>query len=312
VDRPERSRQNLFGTQPFDRIAHRRDDAEWLAGTAASADARFLVLDSELRALSTPSGTALRTLGSSERVEMFPDSVPALLGESEGTTYFAIRAEPMSTAGVVGEWQGLREIGLSLDPLHASLFAYARGLLHWQTTTRYCSRCGNALTLIGAGHRGECSQCRALHFPRTDPAIIVIVEHEGACLLGRQASWPAGRYSTLAGFVEPGETLEDAVRREVEEETGVRVVEAEYHSSQPWPFPGSLMVAFTAVASGRDIRLGDGELEHAKWVTPEALVQGIRDRTLLLPPAISVSFRLIEHWLAERAGIVLAEVVPPA
>ena len=151
----------------------------------------------------------------------------------------------------------------------AGLFAYAKGLAHWQRETRHCSYCGAPLQLVAAGHRAKCSNadCGRLHFPRTDAAMIVIVEHEGACLLGRQASWPPGRYSTLAGFVEPGESLEDAVRREVAEEAGVVVDQVHYHSSQPWPMPASLMVGFIANATGRAIDLRDRELEEARWFT---------------------------------------------
>jgi NAD+ diphosphatase len=138
--------------------------------------------------------------------------------------------------------------------------------------------------------------------------MIVIVSHGDACLLGRQATWSERRFSTLAGFVEPGESLEDTVRREVFEEAGVRVGECRYHSSQPWPFPASLMVGFTAEATDPTIRLG-GELAEARWFTADDLVRGLAERTLMLSPPVSVSFRLIEHWLRENAGVELRELV---
>ena len=160
-------------------------------------------------------------------------------------------------------------------------------------------------------HRARCTNpvCSHLHFPRTDAAIIVIVEHKGACLLGRQASWPKGRYSTLAGFIEPGEALEDAVRREVAEESGVIVGDVHYHSSQPWPMPASLMVGFTATAISSEIRLRDGELEDARWFTPQQIIDGLADGSLGTPTRLSVSYQLLSHWLRERAGLDLDVLV---
>jgi NAD+ diphosphatase len=168
--------------------------------------------------------------------------------------------------------------------------------------------------LVSSGHRAQCTNptCGRLHFPRTDAAIIVIVEYEGACLLGRQAGWPPGRYSTLAGFIEPGEALEDAVRREVAEESGVIVGDVHYHSSQPWPLPASLMVGFTANAISPAIRLRDGELEDARWFTPQQIVDGLADGTLATPTRLSVSYQLISHWLRERAGLDLDSLVESA
>jgi NAD+ diphosphatase len=206
---------------------------------------------------------------------------------------------------------GLREAGLRLAADEAGLFAYAKGLAHWQRETHFCTRCGSPLQLVSSGHRARCTNpvCSHLHFPRTDAAIIVIVEHKGACLLGRQASWPKGRYSTLAGFIEPGEALEDAVRREVAEESGVIVGDVHYHSSQPWPMPASLMVGFTATAISPEIRLRDGELEDARWFTPQQIIDGLADGSLGTPTRLSVSYQLLSHWLRERAGLDLDVLV---
>jgi NAD+ diphosphatase len=194
------------------------------------------------------------------------------------------------------------------------LFAYAKGLVHWQRETRYCGHCGSRLRLVSAGHRAQCSnaECARMHFPRTDAAIIVIVEHDGACLLGRQAGWPMGRYSTLAGFVEPGEALEDAVRREVAEESGVIVDTVDYHSSQPWPLPASLMIGFTATAHSRDIAMRDHELEVARWFTPQQIADGLADGSFLPSPPLSVSYQLLAHWLRRRGGMELGELIAAA
>ncbi len=168
------------------------------------------------------------------------------------------------------------------------------------------------MTLISAGHRAACTRCERLHFPRTDPAVIVIVENGDACLLGRQPLWRPRQYSTLAGFVEPGESLEDAVRREVREEAGIEVTDCDYHSSQPWPFPASLMLGFTARAAAREIRLADGELEDARWFTAQQIVEGVRSGGLHLSSPLSISYRLIEHWLRMRARIELADLLRAA
>ena len=137
----------------------------------------------------------------------------------------------------------------------------------------------------------------------------MLVEHDGACLLGRQASWPRGRYSTLAGFVEPGESLEDAVRREVAEESGVLVDTVHYHSSQPWPMPASLMIGFIATAASRRIILRDRELEDARWFTPQQIVDGLADGSFLPSMPLSVSYQLLAYWLRERAGQDLDQLV---
>jgi NAD+ diphosphatase len=224
-----------------------------------------------------------------------------------------LTVEPSYAEGVVAAsgaaFLDLRSAGGVFTAFDAGLFAYARGLAHWQTRTRFCTACAAPLRLEAGGHRAKCTnpQCGIEHFPRTDPAIIVIVGHGDRCLLGRGPQWPERRFSTLAGFVEPGETLEDAVRREVFEEAGVRVGECDYHSSQPWPFPASIMLGFTAQAEDPTIRLGS-ELAEARWFSVDELVDGLRARTLGLSSPLSVSYRLIEHWLRETAALELSEL----
>lgn len=302
-----RSHRNTFAALELQRLAEHRDDVHWLAAQRASPDARFVVFDAEGRApvrgdrlLFLPTDAA-RT-----------DAQTSLLGLDEGAPVFLLRESAGVESLPGAEWIGLREAGVRLPAADAGLLAFARGLANWQDATRFCSSCGSALELISAGHRAACAQCERLHFPRTDPAIIVIVEHEDACLLGRQALWRANQYSTLAGFVEPGESLEDAVRREVREEAGIEVLDCDYHSSQPWPFPASLMLGFTATAGAREIQLNDGELEDARWFTPAQIIEGVRSGTLRASSPLSISYRLLEHWLRERADIDLNEVVRAA
>lgn len=303
--------RNTYAGLSLDRAAEYRDDAAWLAARASAPGSRFLWLDKTLRlAVDADTGAPL-LLGQAERERLFPGMPASLLGLGGGHAWFLLhgRAPACMPARPVA-WLGLREAGVRLDAFEAGLFAYARGLAHWQATTRYCRSCGAPLVYVSAGHRARCSNadCGAMQFPRTDAAIIVIVEHDGACLLGRQAGWPDGRYSTLAGFVEPGETLENAVRREVAEEAGVTVTDCHYHSSQPWPFPASLMLGFTAHATDRAITLRDGELEDARWFTPPDIVRGVRDGSLRLSSPVSVSWHLLADWMRQRADIDLASL----
>ena len=312
----QRTRHNTFTDAGLDRVAERRHDSAWVDDLLQSGQSRFLVVDAAGRLLSDTRGQAPCWLNAATRARVVPNAPTSLLGLAGGAAHFLIRAEPADDA-VLTQLAGtqrmsLRSAGDHFDAFDAGLSAYACGLAHWQTSMRYCNTCAAPLAFIDAGHRAQCTNpaCGRLHFPRTDPAIIVIVEHEGACLLGRQSSWDAGRFSTLAGFVEPGEALEDAVRREVAEESGVEVIDCDYHSSQPWPFPASLMLGFTATAAGRRLELRDGELQEARWFTPDDIVKGVRDGSLKLSSPLSVSWHLLDHWMRERGGIALDSLQP--
>lgn len=199
----------------------------------------------------------------------------------------------------------LREVMGELPAEDAALVAYARAMVNWRARHRHCGVCGARNRPREAGFVMECTAAGCGHrsFPRLDPAVIVLVHHGDRCLLGRQPTWPEGRYSTIAGFIEPGEGLEDAVRREVAEETNIRVGACHYFASQPWPFPAALMIGFHAVAESTDIRLNDGELADARWLTREQIAA----RDVTLPPRTSVAFRLIESWF-DKGGVTLREL----
>lgn len=305
-----RSRDNTFAALELDRASELRDDAAWLAERAQATTARYLILSADGRALVAAERRSLQEFSHADCARLLPDVAPSFLGSAAESDYFLLCADAATATRVAAESNvavlDLRSAAASLPAFHAGLFAYARGLAHWQQRTRFCTSCAAPLVLEAAGHRAKCTnpQCGIEHFPRTDPAIIVIVGDGDRCLLGRGPQWPQRRYSTLAGFVEPGETLEDAVRREVFEEAGVRVGECDYHSSQPWPFPASIMLGFTAQAEDATIHLG-AELAEAHWFGVDELVEGLQARTLGLSSPLSVSYRLIEHWLRQTAGLEL-------
>lgn len=318
MDRARLPSTNTFAglSLVLDRVAERRDDANWIAEQACSSEARYLVLDAAGETFLHRDDDTLRWLNTDERERWFGGQPASLLGMAYGHPHFLLVLDDESSLGDVEQMLdarrlSLRRVGLQLSADEAGLFAYAKGLAHWQRETRHCSSCGSLLRLVSAGHRAQCTNpaCAKLQFPRTDAAVIMLVEHDGACLLGRQAGWPAGRYSTLAGFVEPGESLEDAVRREVAEESGVIVDEVHYHSSQPWPMPASLMVGFIATAKSRHIAMRDHELEDARWFTPQQIVDGITDGSFLPSMALSVSYQLLAYWLQLRAGLDLDVLV---
>ncbi|KQT91574.1 NADH pyrophosphatase [Marmoricola sp. Leaf446] len=228
-----------------------------------------------------------------------------LLGERDGVEHFALLVDPTEAPGEREEWVPLRSVvmGLVDDTIaDGPLVMHAIGMAEWHAATTFCPRCGDRLEPRQAGHVLHSPRCGRDQFPRSDPAVIMLVTDgepgspEERALLGRSPAWPAGRYSTLAGFVEPGETMEDAVRREVAEETGVQVGEVAYFGSQPWPMPASLMVGFTGRALSTRVDVDGAEIEAAGWFTRDDLRTQSEAGTLVLPSGVSISRSLIEDW----------------
>ncbi len=300
---------NVFSGPYLDRAAHLRKDAEFLA-SALSDPGALLVPVWKSRSLLRRDGQGC-SAGfidlSHELRHMLADSELVMLGRFHGRVCFAAEVPGTNPPALPPEnaFEDLRTAGGQLPQDEAGLLAYARAMVLWRQRHRHCGSCGAATRSESAGHVMKCPNpdCGAEHFPRLDPAIIVLVTDGDRALLGRQASWPAGRYSTIAGFVEPGESLEDAVAREVLEETGVTVAEMAYHSSQPWPFPSSLMVGFTALAAPGAAARADDELEDVRWFTRDEIATGCPG----LPPPQSVSFRLIEDWYDSAATVPLRQ-----
>jgi NAD+ diphosphatase len=291
--------ENLFAGAYLDRRAEARLHEGWLAEAQGDPATLYLAMREGAALILPAEGDALTRIafleGQDPRVRSALATEGAvLLGWFREQRCLMVELSPDSEAREPLErFAELRPLVSELAPADAGLMAYARALHLWHTGHRFCGRCGAPTRSERAGHMRRCSSCEQQSFPRLDPAIIVLV-HDGVhALLGRQASWQPNRYSTIAGFVEPGESLEDAVRREVEEETGVSAHMIAYHSSQPWPFPASLMLGFIARAEHTEPELRDGELEDARWFTREQ----IRSGAIGLPPRESISRRLIDHWL---------------
>ncbi|MBU2871934.1 NAD(+) diphosphatase [Colwellia sp. E2M01] len=216
----------------------------------------------------------------------------------------------------IGQWQPLKAMTPNLSPADASILALAKGMVHWHISHQFCGLCGNHSRAVEAGHARRCNDCRNMSFPRTDPAVIMLVEKMFAdgiprCLLGRQASWEKGVYSTLAGFVDPGESLEQAVIREVAEESGIVVENPKYCSSQPWPFPASIMLGFTAVAKTDAIDVTHDALEDAQWFSREQLSNfGVKSEVgeqnneveFKISSSSSISAYLIKAWKNKEIG----------
>lgn len=213
--------------------------------------------------------------------------------DGAGVPYFAAKVDHPSE----GQLGGIREVGALLGDRDAGLLVHAIALANWHGRHTFCAQCGERTQASAAGELRRCPACAAEHFPRNDPAIIVLVTDErDRCLLGHQRQWPAGRFSTLAGFVEPGESLEHAVIREVREEAGIDVVDPEYVGSQPWPFPSSLMLGFFAAAVGIDIAVDGEEIAEARWFSRAELAAAIAVGEVLPPGEVSIARRLVETW----------------
>jgi NAD+ diphosphatase len=305
---------NLLAGPYLDRRSQMREQADWLDAARADGNALFILARGTTQLVRREPRPHIAFLTSEHPLVRAATEDSALLlgwfGEQRVLLVEPSDAE-LESAGAAqllphdATFVELRPLVPLLDEREASLLAYARALGYWRARHRWCGVCGARCAPQRAGHVMHCTTgCGTDYFPRIDPAIIVLVTDGEHALLGRQASWPPGRYSTIAGFVEPGESLEDAVAREVQEETGVDVIDVDYVSSQPWPFPSSLMLGFHATArAGAPIHCNDAELEDARWFTRAQIAAG----EALLPPRVSISYRLIERWFDAGSAQPLAQ-----
>ncbi|QRN80690.1 MAG: NAD(+) diphosphatase [Nocardiopsis sp. BM-2018] len=307
----------LLARSTVNPAGHRRGDDDWLAAAWADPNTRVLVLEGGepgsygWKALMAKQSRALVTTGQTrELVLLDPHHAPAgeryLLGSDGERAYFAVRSHQDLEPNPVAEPASLREVGAVLNDHDTGLFTRAVALANWNASHGFCPRCGARTRIEKAGHVRVCEEEGTEQFPRMDPAVIMLVHRERdgqeECLLGNNPNWDAHRFSVLAGFVDAGESLEQAVIREVAEEAGVVVEDPRYLSSQPWPVPRSLMMGYTARAVGETERTDD-EIAETRWFTRAELAEAVHSEEVVLPGRLSIARTLIEHWYgAELPG----------
>ncbi len=316
LDHLARSRRNQFTAVRLNRDVELRDDTQWVSKTLAKPDTRLVPLWRSRSLLERDDdGTTAIYLSPEQLAD--PDRIqpPTLLGNDGEREYFAVSVTDSQKDSILKQlpkarFADLRRASIDMAAKHAGILAYAKALHYWQHRHAFCGVCGSPNLLRSAGHRMKCSndECGRESFPRIDPAIIVLVTHKDACLLGRNSKWPAKHFSTLAGFVEPGESLEDAVVREVYEEVELHLQDIRYVSSQPWPFPASAMCGFYAEARDRNNGVSD-EVEEVRWFTVESLTQAVLDNEVRLSPPVSIAFRLLADWFRNSGGGDLEKLV---
>lgn len=301
------ARPNPLSDPGFDRAAHRRLDEDWLDAARRAAEARIVPVWRQKPLIVAQDDMRRAALLPAQEFDWDLATDSAFLGIAGGVVHFAADLSKLDTEELDrrfrrhGTAEDLRMVGQFLPAEEAALLAYAKGLLWWHERHRFCGVCGHSTRSTDGGHRRLCTNetCKTEQFPRSDPAVIVLVEHGDRCLLARGARFPAGFHSVLAGFVEPGESLEDTVVREVFEECGIRVADIAYSSSQPWPFPSSLMLGFRARALNTEFTLDPTEILEAGWYTRDWLRTLDPGGPFKIPPGFSISRRLIQDWIAE-------------
>ncbi len=301
---------NIFANSPLDRAAHLRTDQEWLAGALADKRSLFIPVW-KLMPFLIKNREGRREAGwvTSELAIplMQPGATSIFLGLHRDGAHFAIDVSGSpdpSAEGILaglGTFADLRTVAEEIDPGDAAILAQAKSLIDWHQRHGFCANCGGPTMLADAGYKRYCEACNTEHFPRTDPVVIMLALHEDKCLLGRQAKWPQGFYSALAGFVEPGETIEEAVARELMEEAGIKIGDVLFHSTQPWPYPSSLMIGCYARATTTEITVDMNELSDAKWFSREEIRSSLQkaNNDLRMPPPLAIAHQLVKSWIEE-------------
>jgi NAD+ diphosphatase len=293
-----------------DRAAERRSDPDLMGSLVADPGTRVLTLVGdavEVGEDSTGPRLLLRppTPVDATRLGLFLGS------DGDGAAYLAV-LDDAADDGDARDLRTLRQVGADLGDIDASLLTTGLGLANWHRAHTHCPRCGAATRPAQGGWLRRCTADGSEHYPRTDPAVIMsVVDEDDRLLMARGAGWGEGRYSVLAGFVEPGESFEAAVVREVDEEVGIAVTDVTYLGNQPWPFPSSDMIGFRARATTTELRPDQVEMAEARWFTRDDYAQALRDKTIRTPSGISIAQRLIEHWLGRRvADVIGADPAP--
>ncbi len=281
---------NAFTRSPLDRAGHLRRDEAWLAAARSAPDARYAVFNA-LRPLLRADAPAWL-----QRDEIPSDSPAIFLGIEDGAPRFAVQVA--EDAPFEGVFTDMRSAAMRLSQGDSATLGCARSLFDWHARNGFCAKCGAASAIAEAGWKRICQPCKADHFPRVDPVVIMLALHEGRCLLGRQKAWAPGVHSALAGYVEPGESFEEACARELFEEAGVRAIAVRYHSAQPWPFPSSLMIGLFADVESDALTIDLHELESARWFTREEARAALERRgDVTAPPPMAIAHQLIKSWV---------------
>jgi len=297
-------KQNSFSTNILDRASLKRSNEMWIKDQFNNGLARIIpVSHSKVFCTSIQNPRTIYLTNNDLNDFSNARELSIFLGISDKKTYFAIDKESIKSATFLsdknsGGFYDFKQVMPLLDFRDSVLLAIARFMINWQSRNQYCGKCGTPTKSAESGNLRICenTNCGQSHFPSMDPAIIVLVSFGEYCLLGRKKIWPKGMYSTIAGFVEPGESVEDAVIREVNEETGVIVEKLEYQHSQPWLFPSSLMLGFTATAKGNEIKIDKNELEDACWFSRKEIKDNLKEGLLRIPNKTAIAYHLIEKW----------------
>lgn len=305
---------NTFAGNPLNRDSERRGDEAFIAEKLADAESLAVALwngkplvEDVLNDEGQPTGVQIAYLRADMAQDLAGGAEKLLyLGLWKDIAVFAVDIEGAADPAEgplqgLGKFEELRAAAATLPPADAGILATAKSMFEWRRRHRWCSACGQKTEVSDAGWKRVCPACEAEHFPRTDPVAIMLAVHDGKCLLGRQSAWPAGMFSALAGFVEPGETIEEACARELQEEAGLKATAVRYHSSQPWPWPGSLMMGLIAEVGSADAAPDQTELEEVRWFSKEEAAQLIKGELegAFCPPSLAIAHQLIKAWSEE-------------
>jgi NAD+ diphosphatase len=301
---------NIFANSPLDRASHRRVDPDWLKQRLTDDRSVFMPMWRLMPFLAN-SASGRRagwiTTGLASQI-MTQETAAIFLGVVNENAHFAIdlglgSADPSQSGALanLGSFEDLRTVAEAIDPGDAAILAQAKSIIDWHQRHKFCANCGQKTAPADAGYKRYCEGCETEHFPRTDPVVIMLAVYADKCLLGRQKKWPRGFYSALAGFVEPGESIEEAVARELYEEAAVKAGIVQYHSTQPWPYPSSLMIGCFAEALNEDVIVDQTELEDARWFTKDELREALAGRgPIRCPPPLAIAHQLIKTWVEHR------------
>jgi len=302
----------VFTGNRFDRAAHLRNDANWLAEKLKDPSSRFLPMHRQKALIDLPGGPCIDWRGATDIQSYLDDGANLIfLGIADFSCHFAVDVSSIENPKQLpnsdwGKFIDVRSVSAQLRPGEAGALAQARSMVAWHDNHGFCSVCGSKSAIQELGYSRKCTNeaCNAPHFPRTDPVAIMMVTMGDKCLLGTGHNFPKQQYSALAGFIEPGETIEQGVRREVFEETGIKTGDVRYHSSQPWPYPSSLMIGCFAEALSEEITIDEKELADARWFTRDEIVTMIErsgtNETPRLSPPMAIAHQLAKAWIEEK------------